>query len=210
MKYFNTLPNVLNVDSNNNIYSLKNLLVRAKLLPKLSKNVLIFYKYTIQDGDTPESIAYKYYGDQYRYWIVLYSNEILDPLWSWPLSSSVFSTYLENKYASKAQELDMTALQYTNSTIHHYEKVITTVDSESLTKTIKNVEIGLEEYNTLQENQTTRSFTNGASVNYSLTKKAVSIWDYENNLNEAKRDINLIKSNYVEDMERQFQKLMSV
>ena len=77
MKYFNSLPSVINKDSNNNLYLLKNILIRTKLLSQISRNPMIFYKYTIQEQDTPESIAHKYYGDVYRYWIVLISNEII-------------------------------------------------------------------------------------------------------------------------------------
>ena len=79
MKYFQTLPTVVNVDSNNNLYSLKNIITRGILLPELSRNPMLFYQYTIQDGDTPENIAYKYYNDPYRYWILLYGNNTIDP-----------------------------------------------------------------------------------------------------------------------------------
>ena len=124
MKYFNTLPTIINVNDNGSAQVLKNLVVRNKLIDTLSNNPLVFYKYTVQEGDSPEIVAYKYYGDQYRYWMVLLSNESLDPLWSWPLTSTMFSNYMTDKYSEAANTQNV--LEYTQTNIHHYEKLITT------------------------------------------------------------------------------------
>ncbi len=94
MLYFNTLPKILTNDNKNNAIVLTNLLARAELVQNLMTNPLMFYEYNIQDGDTPDIVASKYYGDSYRYWLVLFSNQILDPQWDWPLSSQQFTLYL--------------------------------------------------------------------------------------------------------------------
>ena len=60
MKYFDTFPFTTSVDSKGNLSQLVNLTLRTKLIPQLSKNPLLFYKYSIQEGDTPEIIASKY------------------------------------------------------------------------------------------------------------------------------------------------------
>jgi hypothetical protein len=60
----------------------------------------LYYTYDIQEGDTPEIIAHKYYGDSYRYWIVLFANELLDPQWDWPMTYKMFEQYLADKYPS--------------------------------------------------------------------------------------------------------------
>lgn len=80
MLYFDTLPKILMDDQNGNPILLTNLVSRAALIEDLKNNPMLFYKYTIQEGDTPEIVAEKYYGDAYRYWIVLYSNELMDPV----------------------------------------------------------------------------------------------------------------------------------
>ena len=61
MKYFNTLPTIINVNDNGSAQVLKNLVVRNNLIDTLSNNPLVFYKYTVQEGDSPEIVAYKYY-----------------------------------------------------------------------------------------------------------------------------------------------------
>ena len=85
MFYFNTLPKIITPDQNGIPILMTNLLARAKLIDELKDNTMLFYSYLIKDGDTPEIIADKYYGDPYKYWIVLYSNNLLDPLWDWPM-----------------------------------------------------------------------------------------------------------------------------
>lgn len=208
MRYFNTLPTVISLDQNNNLFSLKNLVTRAQLLPELSKNPLLFYQYTIQDGDTPESIAYKYYDDQYRYWIILHGNNTMDPQADWPLDSQQFLDYLNDKYSAIATENDMSVVQYVNETIHHYEQWITTTDNTSLTKSLKTVEIDQTTYTNLQETTQTKTWSD-QSVTQQIQKVAVSLYDYEFQLNEDKRNINIIQAQYASDMEKTLQNLMS-
>lgn len=208
MKYFSSLPFLALTDSNNDSYLLKNLLIRTKLLTKLSRNPMLFYKYTIQDGDTPESIAYKYYGDQYRYWIVLMCNEITDPQWQWPLTNQQMTIYLNDKYSTAAGG-ENNVFSYIQTTIHHYEKLVTTVDNSSQTTSIKNVEIDEDTYNALQIENKTNTFADGSTVTYRVSKKAVTIYEYENDLNESKREINLLNASYAGDMENQYQKLVT-
>lgn len=208
MKYFQTLPSVTSVDKNNNYYSLKNLMVRAELVDKLKNNVNLFYEYGIQDGDTPEIVAHKYYGDQNRFWIVLMANNIFDAEWQWPLTTNEFTSYLNDKYLDSATKASMEVLPYVTTTVHHYEKLITTLDNTTLYKTVKNIAIDKETYDTLIEKSEVKVLPNGDKVSYSVSKKVVYIYDYENEINESKRNIKLIKKQYAADVERQLKKLM--
>jgi len=207
MKYFNSLPFIANQDSNGNYYFLKNILIRTKLISQLAKNPMLFYKYSVQDSDTPESIAFKYYGDQYRYWLIFMANEIMDPQWDWPLTSQQFLKFLKDKYSIVAGG-DNNVLSYTQGTVHHYEKLVTTVDNNTQTTAIKSVIVDQQTYILIQSNTQTKTFSDGSTVTYTTGKNAVSIYDYENDLNESKREINLINSNYVSDMETQYQALV--
>lgn len=181
---------------------------RAELIPDLQKNIELFYGYSIQEGDTPESVAYKYYGDQYRYWIVLYCNGILDPQWQWPLTNQQFDIYLKNKYSSVAEGSGKTVLEYLQTTIHHYEKLIITTDSNTSYQTTKNVTIDEETYTNLIE-KSEQVTVGGVLTTYVISKKLVTLFDYESELNESKRNIKLIKASYAEMMERQLEAVMT-
>jgi hypothetical protein len=143
-------------------------------------------------------VAYKYYGDSYRYWVVLFANQITDPQWDWPLNSNDFDAYITNKYPSFNPY----------STVHHYEKIVTQYDATTQTTTTKNIIIDQTTYNSLVTNTNTYTLPTG-SVTITISKAAVSYYDYELNLNESKRSIKILNSGYVEQLEKQFTDLMA-
>lgn len=209
MQYFNTLPlisqNIYDVYGNDQVVT--NLLNRAYILSKLLKNVTLFYEYDVKEGETPESISYSYYKDIYRYWMILYSNNIIDPQADWPKTSSQFDLYLQDKYAEEANGNPVIA--YTMSTTHHYEKIISTSDNVNFENKVTTLWVDANTYNSLMPSTTTRTFTSGTTVIQEISKQAVSIYDYENNLNENKRHINILREEFADNMERQFRELMT-
>jgi hypothetical protein len=217
MKYFDTLPSIITTDYNNNLILLKNLLARAVLLPQVKNNPLVLYTYAVQDGDTPETVAYKYYGSVDRYWIVLHGNQSLDPQWDWPLTSQQFQKYIIKKYKQDtANSLsisvnstnDSQVLSYTLGTVHHYEKTITTRDNVTQTQGVKTITIDETTYNSTTTSDRTVTFSDGSTSIQSTTKDVVSIYNHENNLNEAKRNIKLINSSFAGSLELQLKSLM--
>lgn len=198
MKYFETLPKVIYTDELRNSKIVTNLMARASVKPTMLNNPVIYYRYDIQDGDTPEIIAHKYYGDVYRYWVVLYVNQILDPQWGWPLNSNTFDKYISDKYPSVN----------VYNTVHHYEKIITQIDGGSNTTTVNKLIIDYDTYTSLVENTKTASFPTG-TVTIKTTKNAVSVYDYELGVNEAKRNIQILNSQYVNQLETEFSDLMA-
>jgi hypothetical protein len=209
MRYFNSLPKVLTTDYKNNAIVLTNLLARSEIVPSLLKNPLLFYSYDVQEGDTPEIVADKYYGDSYKFWIVLFSNQILDPQFEWPLSSQQFLRYIADKYSVAANSTNQQVIvSYTLGTVKEYRKTITTTDSISLQTTSKTYVIDELSYNRLVPSTTSAVFPSGATVTESITKDAISIYTYETELNESKRTINLINSMYAGQIETQLDLLM--
>ena len=209
MLYFNTLPKILTPDQNGNLILLTNILTRAKLLEELQNNPMLFYTYAIQEGDTPEIVADKYYGDPNRFWLVTYSNQILDPLWDWPLQQQQFLDYIDSKYAAQAEAEDMTPFEYTNTTVHTYEKIVETLDSETQTTSINKITVDETTYNSLTPSSNTFQLPNGFYCTITTTKSTVTIFDYEYNLNESKRNIRILNDSYASQMEQTFQTVMS-
>lgn len=206
MKFFRSFPKII---SNNEV--LTNLLVRTDLLPSLLNNSSLFYKYEIQDGDNPEIMASKYYNDPYRYWLFLYSNNIMDPIWDLPLSTRNFDIYLESKYKDIATENDQTVLEYTQTNIKYYYKTITTIDSYSKTTSIDDYQIDYETYLVLPESQSfTITLDDGQTSTLITSKWQQNIYDHELQLNENKRSINVMNSKYTKDMENQLVSLLQV
>ena len=197
MKYFNTLPKILSTNYNGGTVILTNLLARANILPEELKNPILYYTYDIQEGDTPEIVAHKYYDDMYRYWIVLFANQIIDPQWDWPLSGSNFNKYIVDKYTEFNPY----------SEVHHYEKIIEQTDVSTLITTKNTVIISSDAYDNIVTNTVTYNLPTG-KVSVTTTGRAVDYYTYELELNESKRNIKLLNKNYVNEFETELRNLM--
>jgi len=77
---------------------LTNIMVRNKIKDTLRTNGRIFYGYDLQEGDTPEIIADKYYDDAGLHWIVMMMNITPDGRWDVGMDYQTFSNYVNDKY----------------------------------------------------------------------------------------------------------------
>lgn len=211
MKYFSNFPKIVLTDNAGQSTIYTNILERVSLIPDLQKNPLVFYTYDLQEGDTPEIVASKYYEDPYRYWMFLYGNpQIMDPQWDLPLDSNVFESYLRDKYTDAAVANNQTFLEYTQSTIYNYQKVVKTYDSISQTENVEIYNVSHQDYlNAFAEGTKTKTFPDGSYVTVTVTPQIFTIYDYENQLNESKRNVGIINTLYADDLEHQLQSLLS-
>lgn len=195
MKFFETLPKIVKIEADGRTTISTNILSRVSLIADKLSDPTVFYEYDIQEGDTPEIVADKYYQDMNRYWMVLLPNNILDPQWDWPMSVSVLNQYITEKYNDPYA-------------IHHYEKIITTYESTSQITTTNVIEIDEDTYNTLDETTNTYEFPSGTTT-ITVTKKIVSLFDYEIQRNESKRKIKLLRRDLTSRFEKEFKLLMA-
>lgn len=199
MKYFSAIPLIDITDASGTTQTYKNILARVSVIPSILENPLVYYSYDIQDGDTPEIVAQKYYGDSYRYWIVLFCNNLMDPQWDWPLNNVALDKFITKKYDRLGFD------PYT--TVKSYQKVTTQVNSASGETTVNTVEISQQEYNDFVPYSDTFTISN-ETVSISIERSTQSYYDYEVSLNESKRSIKLLNKNYVQQVENEFKKLL--
>ena len=215
MQYFKILPKIVyNNPITNTPIIMTDLLARASIIPSILKNPLIYYQYDIQDGDTPETVAYKYYGDQYRYWLILFANQILDPQWNWPLDYQEFNAYLTDKYNLNMDTNNPNPYVDIYGTVYQYQKTITQLEIDTKTTTTNTVAISEEEYNSFIPSSVIYNVPTSipnvtTDVQVTITSNALSIYDWENAQNESKRTINIINSTYATQIESEFKKLMA-
>jgi hypothetical protein len=81
-----------------------------RVIPKLNvlNNISVFTKYDIENGISPENLAYKLYGDSELHWVLLIANNIVNVNKDWPLAPQDFNTYVLKKYPIY-------------DAVHHYE-----------------------------------------------------------------------------------------
>ena len=205
MKFFRSFPKIL--DNTGNYVT--NLLVRTDLIPELMNNESLFYQYDTQEGDTPEIIANKYYGDPYRYWLFLYGNNIMDPQWDLALSETNFNLYINSKYSAAANALNQSIIQYTQTTINGYYKTISSYDPVSQTTSTNDYQLDYATYLTIpQHQQLSTTLEDGSTVTTTITTYSQTIFDHEVSINENKRSVNILNERFAKDMENQLTTLL--
>ena len=115
--YFSNFPLIV-YDSvgNGNFKIVTNLMKRVAMRTKVRTNTLLFDTYDVKEGETPEILADKLYGDSNLHWIILYVNNITDRYHQWPMSSGQFNDFIADKYSN----IDA---------VHHYEVSQTSGDT---------------------------------------------------------------------------------
>lgn len=117
--------------------------------------------YFIADGETPEGLAYKYYGSAFYHWVILLVNDIIDVRQEWPLDTHEFDTFIRDKYGDI-------------ESVHHY------IDPET-----------------------------GYEVDSDfLNAQPVKNREYEEEINEAKRNIRLLDPKYLQQFVSTFDSLI--
>ena len=116
--YFKSFP-VIPYDSKGDLQfkDVTNLLRRVGMRTKLKTNTFLYDTYDVKEGETPEMIAHKLYGDSELHWIVLLVNEITDRYHQWPMSGMQFLDYINDKYSNP-------------DGVHHYETTQTSGDTK--------------------------------------------------------------------------------
>ena len=160
--------------------TVKNLFKRGKLREDIFQDLTLFTKYKINGNDRPDNVAFDFYNDSKLDWLVLLSNNILNVQTEWPLLQNEFDRYLIDQYGSQANL----------SEVHHYET--TEVKNSSGVVIVK---AGL----TCESNYSVTFYDTGDA---GYTTKAniavpVSNYEYESNIEDAKRNIFLLKQRYV-------------
>ena len=214
-KYFNYFPKTFYTSNNdvNGVEAITNIISRFAFDSQLKENTSAFYPYQVQDSDTPEIIADKYYGNVEYHWVVLLFNNIIDPQFDWPLKSDTLIDYIDKKYTANgsantpAQSGLTWALSENN--VQGYFKVVTTTANDG-TITQEKITIDANTYANVITGSNTYTTQAGEFVTVVTTRETQSYYTYETNLNESKREINLIKSDFLPQIEKEFKRVISL
>ena len=107
--YFDNFPTIpYDSELTGKSKDVKNLLRRVGVRAKVKSNASLFDTYDVKNGETPESIAFKLYGDAELHWVVMLLNDITDRYHDWPMSEAQFLQFVNEKYSNV-------------DAVHHYE-----------------------------------------------------------------------------------------
>ena len=172
---FDNWPTVsYDLKKNGKPITLTNITLRFKINELLRNKSTVMYQYDVKDGERPDIIAYKYYGDTTLDWVILLTNNIVDPQFEWPLDDRSFERYMRNKYGS---------LEAAKQTIHLYEKILREqqVYFDGTIIPEKRVVVDKETYD----------------LTSPTSRRAVDKYTYELELNQARSSIKILDKRYI-------------
>ena len=156
-----------------------------------------FYnKYSINEGIKIETIADRYYGKPTYDWVIILTNNLINPQFSWPLDNNTIVKIAEEKYGDD-----------TYSGVHHYETIETFSGQKIDGKPVIALEGGLK----VDENFYNSPFTywNGTqnqTVAGNIISRKILNYDHEVMENEKKREIFILRKKYFVKFIEEFKK----
>ena len=163
------------IKGNGNQTLVTDLMTRVKVREKVINEISLYDKYDVPSGERPEDTAFKHFGSSEYHWIILFTNNITDAYYDWPMSEQTFETFITDKYSNP-------------DAIHHYE----VTQSSGITKAQ-----GPSDYDYLIEVDS--SDVDGQSV---------SNYEYEQRLEDQKRQIKILSPQYLPTFLTEFTKLI--
>ena len=185
MGYFNYIPDFNYVDRNPNAklgdqVKVKNLFRRIKLREDIFQDSTVFEKYQVRGDDRPDNIANQFYGRPDYDWIVLVSNNIVNIQTEWPMPQNTFDTFILNKYGT---------YQNANAVRHYETREVKNSQGVVIVPAGQIVDKGYS-YTYYEEFQ--QAFVDTGDITVEVTN-----YDYETRIEEAKRNISLLKRRYL-------------
>ena len=160
---------------------LKNLFKKGKLREDIFQDLAFFTKYQIKGNDRPDNVAFEVYDDSSLDWLVLLCNNIVNIQTEWPLPQQQFDEYMLEKYGN---------YDTLYSGVHHYE-----------TREVKNsqgviiVAAGLQVPSTYSVSY--YDYFIDQQINSGNIAVPVTNYEYEDKIENNKRNIYILKSQYL-------------
>ena len=196
MGYFQELPNILHPSlfpSRNKVEStilVKNLFKRSKLRTDVDQAITAFNYFNIKEGMRPDMVAQELYDNPELDWVVLTSNNITNIRNEWPLSHNDLHEYMLEKYGSDANI----------AKVHHFE---TREILDEFSRVIMPAGLQVDENFTFKYKNSTNSILNVNPVS------AITNYQYEVKLNDQKRRIRILKSEFLSAFISEHREIMS-
>ena len=180
--YFSSIPNVdydINGTEPNQFRSVTNIMQRIRFKPSVLENITDYYPYYVREGERPDIVSFNTYGTVAYSYLILLVNDIVDPLFDWPLPSRQFENYIIEQYGS------VSAAQSTNK--YYYQVVRAEVAKTGISERVPEYKIIVDQttYNSLD----------------SSVRSAQNVYDYEVEQNDNKREIKLINPDFIQDID---------
>ena len=182
--------------------------IRPKMRNEITTNSANFEFYSVKDGDTPENLAYDNYADATKHWAIMLANNIMSIYNDWPRDQQQQEEFLFQKYKVQTDSDGVSQtltrvqvtefIQFVGTTGNSFKSTVT--GTSVVTKPRHFVDANKNEYSyDAIVNNGSGKDANGIGITYP-TVSPVSIQTYEEELNEAKRNIIIPTSKVVDKL----------
>jgi hypothetical protein len=171
--------------SESDFVTAKNFFRRYKVNENVFQYATFFKKYTIRDGERPETVAEKIYGNQFYDWVILLTNNMVNAQYDWPRSNYEMYKIVEEEFDDPYSE------------ISHYE----------IKETIGHYQAGLRVDKTFYDGTHKLNIDGSVQIkNGNEIASPITVAEYYQDENEKKREIYLLKPRYLESFVKDFKK----
>jgi hypothetical protein len=180
--YFRNLPKLkydINGAEPNKFLNVTNIMKRISFKPSVIEDITDYYPYRVKDGERPDILSHQKYGTVAYAYLIMLINDIYDPLFDWPLTSQQFEKYLISKYGSVSSAM--------GTTKYYYQIVRAEVARTGTSERVPAVKFIVDEtaYDALDSGD----------------RSTQTQYEWEDELNDNKRDIKLINASLIQDID---------
>ena len=164
----------------------KNIWRRAQVLTEFKSEVTIFTEITVGDGERPEDLATRYYGNPFYNWTILVINDITDYYSQWPKSVVQLQEFIDQKYTNG------------QATKHHVTTEVKDANENIIVPAGKVVPSNFQV-----------AYFNGSTTVTASPVASVTNAAYEFDLNAKKQNIQIVKPDIIEDFVDVYNKILA-
>tara|TARA_B110000467_G_C18311442_1_gene478401 strand:- start:1420 stop:2022 length:603 start_codon:yes stop_codon:yes gene_type:complete len=193
-KYFKFFPttNYPFTDDNTIVTTVTNVLKRMRVRPELEQNISFYQTYLVKGHDTPEIVSEKAYGSPEYHWVVMLINNITDGKYGFLLNDRALTAFVEQKYKGDTFIIENSDPNWPNHLVYENTDQIILEETKSATSNAD----AIHHY---EDDDGFEVLSNAPFAT------AVSNREYEEILNEEKREINILKKEYLSQFVAEFE-----
>ena len=226
--YFKSFPYTFySLDDTSTVQVVTNITNRVALSDEVKNNLSLFDEYDIKDGETPELVADKFYNNSELHWLVLHYNEIIDPRFDWPLDTNNLNRQVAGKYTdvNATHHFEDANGNYTNGNAYilssnaftnfSVNDVITNNTNNGVgyitqKNSSSNVRVTITTggFKTGDQILKSSNTSNRANITSTVILSGIPVtnFTFEEEINESKRRIKILKVSYVDAVVNDFKK----
>ena len=226
--YFKSFPYTFySLDDTSTVQVVTNITNRVALSDEVKNNLSLFDEYDVKDGETPELVADKFYNNSELHWLVLHYNEIIDPRFDWPLDTNNLNRQVAGKYTdvNATHHFEDANGNYTNGNAYilssnaftnfSVNDVITNNTNNGVgyitqKNSSSNVRVTITTggFKTGDQILKSSNTSNRANITSTVILSGIPVtnFTFEEEINESKRRIKILKVSYVDAVVNDFKK----